>query len=73
MQLQELRFTGSHAADTELKFAKTTLDVAHQSLALRGETDRAAFPLEQDGPEIPLKPTNGMADSARRQTQVLGG
>ena len=73
MQPQELWFPGSHAADTELKFTKTTLDVAHQGLSLWREADRAAFPLEQDGPKIPLKPTNGMADSARRQTQVLGG
>ena len=59
MQPQQLWFTRSHAADTELKFAKATLDVAHQGLALWREADRAAFPLEQDGPEIPLKSTNG--------------
>ena len=73
MELQELRLPSSDTADPELKLSKAALDVAYQGLAFWRETDRAAFPLEQDSSEISLEAANGVAHGARRQAEVLRG
>ena len=59
--------------DAKLQFAKATLDMAHERLALGGEANRTSLSREQRYPKRFLQPTHDVADGARGKVQVSRG